>query len=105
MYRSGDTILWCPQSVASGSPWPKRGEASILEGMTTDLQYRCGAMFAIGKAGPRAQVLWLVEAPDKAEGFQRADVTAAHRLHECPQCGRLLYVSSPGRVSTFVREG
>ena len=72
--------------------------------MTTDLQCRCGATFSIGKAGTRAQVLWLVEAPDAAEGFQRADVTAAHRLHECPKCGRLLYVSAPGQVSTFLRE-
>ena len=72
--------------------------------MTTDLQCRCGTTFSIGKAGTRAQVLWLVEAPDTAEGFQRAEVTAAHRLHECPKCGRLLYVSAPGQVSTFLRE-
>ena len=73
--------------------------------MTTDLECRCGTRFSIAPAQGRAQVLWLVQAPDSAEGFQRSDVTAAHRLHECPKCGRLLYVSSPGRVSTFVREG
>jgi hypothetical protein len=72
--------------------------------MTTDLQCRCGTVFSIGKAGTRAQVLWLVEAPDAAEGFQRAEVTAAHRLHECPNCKRLLYVSAPGQVSTLARE-
>jgi len=75
-----------------------------LAGMTTDLQCRCGTTFSIGRAGTPAQVLWLVQAPDAAEGFQRADVTAAHRLHECPRCGRLLYVSAPGLVSTLVRE-
>ena len=73
--------------------------------MTTDLQCRCGTTFAIGKAGTRSQVLWLVQAPDAAEGFQRAEVTTAHRLHECPSCRRLLYVSSPGKVSTLVHEG
>ena len=72
--------------------------------MTTDLQCRCGTTFSIGKAGTRAQVLWLVAAADAAEGFQRQDVTEAHRLHECPGCGRLLYVSAPGVVSTLIRE-
>jgi hypothetical protein len=76
-----------------------------LEDMTTDLQCRCGTTFSIARAGTSSQVLWLVQAPDAAEGFQRADVTAAHRLHECPKCGRLLYVSAPGQVSTLVREG
>ena len=76
-----------------------------LPRMTTDLSCRCGRTFSIGKAGTGADVLWLVRAPDTAEGFQRADVTAAHRLHECPDCRRLLYVSSPGQVSTLVHEG
>lgn len=71
-----------------------------LAGMTTDLQCRCGTTFSIGRAGTPL----LVQAPDAAEGFQRADVTAAHRLHECPKRGRLLYVSAPGLVSTLVRE-
>ena len=73
--------------------------------MTTDLLCRCGTTFSIGRAGSSAQVLWLVQAPDTAEGFQRAEVTAAHRLHECPSCRRLLYVSAPGQVSTLVPEG
>jgi hypothetical protein len=73
--------------------------------MTTDLQCRCGTTFSIGRAGTSAQVFWLVQAPDAAEGFQRADVTTAHRLHECPKCKRLLYVSAPGQVSTLVPEG
>ena len=76
-----------------------------LGDMTTDLQCRCGAVFSIGKAGTRAQALWLVQAPDAAEGFQRQEVTSAHRLHECPKCKRLLYVSSPGVVETLVRNG
>ncbi len=38
------------------------------------------------------------------EGFQRSEVTEAHRLHECPKCRRLLYVSKPGEVATLVRE-
>jgi hypothetical protein len=82
----------------------RQGKVNLAR-MTTDLQCRCGTTFAIGKAGTSAQVLWLVQAPDAAEGFQRADVTAAHRLHECPKCRRLLYVSAPGVVSTLVREG
>ena len=72
--------------------------------MTTDLQCRCGTVFSIGKAGTPAQALWLVEAPDAAEGFQRTEVTTAHRLHECPKCKRLVYVSAPGQVSTLARE-
>ena len=73
--------------------------------MTTDLQCRCGTVFAIGAAGSRAQVLWLVEAPDAAEGFQSGKVTSAHRLHECPKCRRLVFVSAPGSTETLVRNG
>jgi len=76
-----------------------------LGDMTTDLQCRCGVTFSIAPARGRAQALWLVEAPDTAEGFQRSQVTEAHRLHECPKCGRLLYVSRPGEVTTLVRNG
>jgi hypothetical protein len=75
-----------------------------LPGMTTDLQCRCGATFSIPKAGSNAQVLWLVRAPDAAEGFQRSEVTEAHRLHECPACKRLIYVSRPGVVATLLPE-
>jgi hypothetical protein len=71
--------------------------------MTTDLQCRCGTVFSIGAAGSRAQVLWLVEAPDVAEGFQKTEVNKAHRLHECPTCRRLVFVSSPGVTETLVR--
>ena len=73
--------------------------------MTTDLQCRCGTTFAIGAAKGTAQALWLVKAPDAAEGFQRAEPTEAHRLHECPKCKRLLYVSAPGLVTTLLRDG
>jgi hypothetical protein len=73
--------------------------------MTTDLQCRCGTVFSIAPAQGRAEVLWLVRAPDAAEGFQRAEVTTAHRLHECPKCKRLVYVSSPGVVETLVPNG
>jgi hypothetical protein len=72
--------------------------------MTTDLQCRCGTVFSIAPAKGRSQALWLVEAPDVAEGFQRSEVTEAHRLHECPKCRRLVYVSKPGEVATLVRE-
>ncbi|MCA1829755.1 MAG: hypothetical protein ABR567_17770 [Myxococcales bacterium] len=72
--------------------------------MTTDLECRCGTRFSIAPARGRAQVLWLVEAPDSAEGFQRSEVSTAHRLHECPKCKRLLYVSKPGVVATLVPE-
>jgi len=83
----------------------ERPVSANLASMTTDLQCRCGTTFSIGRAGTSSQVFWLVQAPDAAEGFQRADVTAAHRLHECPKCKRLLYVSAPGQVSTLVPEG
>jgi hypothetical protein len=73
--------------------------------MTTDLQCRCGTTFAIAPAQGRTQVLWLVSAPDTADGFQRDQVSEAHRLHECPKCRRLLYVSAPGEVTTLVRNG
>jgi hypothetical protein len=73
--------------------------------MTTDLQCRCGTTFSIAPAQGRAQVLWLVSAPDSAEGFQRAEVSEAHRLHECPKCKRLVYVSAPGVVTTLVQNG
>ena len=72
--------------------------------MTTDLECRCGTTFSVGRARTSAQVLWLVQAPDAAEGFQRAEVAAVYRLHGCPKCGRLPYVSAPGLVSTLVRE-
>ena len=72
--------------------------------MTTDLQCRCGTIFSIAPAKGRAQVLWLVLAPDSAEGFQRSEVSEAHRLHECPNCKRLIYVSKPGEVTTLIRE-
>jgi hypothetical protein len=73
--------------------------------MTTDLQCRCGTVFSIGPAGGPANVLWLVEAPDVAEGFQKADIAKAHRLHECPKCRRLVFVSAPGVTETLVRNG
>jgi hypothetical protein len=73
--------------------------------MTTNLQCRCGTTFAISPAQGRTEVLWLVKAPDAADGFQRAQATEAHRLHECPKCKRLLYVSAPGVVTTLVPNG
>ena len=83
----------------------QRNRRVNLQRMTTDLQCRCGTVFSVAPARGRAQALWLVTAPDSAEGFQRHDVSSAHRLHECPKCKRLVYVSAPGVVTTLVRNG
>ena len=49
-------------------------------------------------------VLWLVTAPNAAEGFARDQIAEAHRLHECPKCKRLVYLDTPGVARTLTRD-
>ena len=63
-----------------------------------------GTTFSIGRAGTPSQVLWLVQAPDAAEGFQRADVTRRTACTNARSAARPLYVAAPGLGSTLVRE-
>jgi len=72
--------------------------------MTTEIVCRCGARIDVKPAGRSGNVLWLVKAPNSAEGFARDQVAEAHRLHECPSCKRLVYVGEPGVARTLARD-
>lgn len=72
--------------------------------MTTEILCSCGARVDVKPANGAGDVLWLVQAPNEAEGFTASKATTAHRLHECPACKRLVYVEKPGVARTLTRD-